>query len=224
MKDDFRSDHLAADKPAHVRATPRCMGWFTPGKVYLVDQWNGNAPYAFDDDGDLTILGDGHWDPAPSPHVQPVSVSDTSDYREPLAVELTFGPLPEVDHVSPTGGLRRNAGKLAVHLIPPVLIRAVASVLGIGAKKYAARNWELGMEYSVAYASLQRHALAFWSGEDVDPESGEHHMAHVATNAAFLLEYARRVQAGTLPARLDDRPRDGADEVLTAFAEYEARL
>ncbi len=111
------------------------------------------------------------------------------------------------EHVSPTGGRRANAGKVPVELVPPSLVLAVARVLGRGAAKYAPRNWERGMEYTVAAASLERHLLAWKSGEDNDPESGEPHMAHVATNAAFLLEYAERVAAGTLPASLDDRPR-----------------
>lgn len=110
------------------------------------------------------------------------------------------------EHVSPTGGQRQNAGKLPVGLVPVSLIRGVAAVLAVGARKYAPRNWERGMEYSVVYASLLRHLLAWQDGEDTDSESGRSHMEHVATNAAFLIEYQRRVAAGTLPGSLDDRP------------------
>ena len=110
------------------------------------------------------------------------------------------------DYVSFTGALRRNAGKTPLELVPPSLERAVANVLGKGSEKYAPRNWEKGMPFSVTYASLRRHCLAFWEGEDIDAESGQHHMAHVATNAAFLIEYARRIASGSLPENLDDRP------------------
>ena len=35
-----------------------------------------------------------------------------------------------------------------------------------------------------------RHATQFWSGEDIDEETGSHHMAAVAFHALALLEYA----------------------------------
>lgn len=110
------------------------------------------------------------------------------------------------EHVSPTGGRRLNAGKLPMHLVPTSLVRSVAAVLGKGAEKYAPRNWEKGMELSIPYACAMRHLLAWMDGEDNDPESGLPHLAHVATNAAFILEYQQRIAAGTLPATLDDRP------------------
>ena len=127
---------------------------------------------------------------------------------------MQLNPAPAAhDHVSPTGGLRERAGKIPVELAPPSLTWAVAAVLGKaagvlgkGAAKYAPRNWEKGMEYSVCYACAVRHLLKWWGGEERDPESGETHLAHVATNVAFLIEYDRRMEAGTLPASLDDRP------------------
>ena len=40
--------------------------------------------------------------------------------------------------------------------------------------------------------ALMRHALAFWSGEDRDPESGHLHVAHVAWHALALVSFHLR--------------------------------
>lgn len=101
---------------------------------------------------------------------------------------------------SETGSLRYNKGKLPMHLVPPSAIKALASVLDYGAKKYEERNWERGNDYSVPYASLMRHLLAWWCGEDKDPESGLSHLHHVLMNAAMLVEYEENFP------ELDDRP------------------
>lgn len=98
------------------------------------------------------------------------------------------------------GGLRYNTGKLPMELIPPSLLIALAEVLKKGAEKYEPRNWERGMDYSKCYACLLRHLLAWWGGEDLDKESGLHHLKHVACNTAFLLEYLESYPKG------DDRP------------------
>ena len=100
------------------------------------------------------------------------------------------------------GGLRHNKGKLRLDLVPVRPMEAVAGVLTQGAEKYAERNWELGMQWSKTLASLKRHIAAWEKGEDFDPESGQPHMAHVATNAFFLLEYMHTYPQG------DDRPHN----------------
>ena len=102
---------------------------------------------------------------------------------------------------SKTGSLRYNKDKLPMHLVPPSAIKALASVLEYGANKYEARNWEKGANYSVPYASLMRHLMAFWEGEDKDSESGLPHSYHILMNAAMLVEYE------TLEG-FDDRPKD----------------
>lgn len=103
-------------------------------------------------------------------------------------------------------GLRHNAGKPRVDLVAPSIMTAIAAVAAFGAEKYAARNWEKGMEYGKVYASLMRHLMAWWQGEEVDAESGLPHLHHVAWNVQALVEYDRRLKAGTLPAEVDDRP------------------
>jgi len=111
------------------------------------------------------------------------------------------------EHVSITGGRRKNVGKLRVDLVPTSLVTGVAAVLTIGAEKYAPRNWEKGLEFSNPYSSLMRHLLAWSNGEDYDPETGRLHMEHIACNAAFLIEYHRRIAEGTLTPKLDDRQK-----------------
>ena len=87
-------------------------------------------------------------------------------------------------------------------LLPPELMEQTAKILTFGAKKYAARNWELGMDWSRVFGALQRHMWAWWGGEDKDPETGESHLAHACCCIAFLTAYEQR-QAGT-----DDRPKE----------------
>jgi hypothetical protein len=98
-------------------------------------------------------------------------------------------------------GRKDDKGKLPLHLLPPEMLEAVAEVLDFGASKYAPRNWELGMDWSRPYAALLRHMLAWWGGEDKDPETGLSHLAHAGCCIGFLITYERR-NAGR-----DDRPR-----------------
>lgn len=113
-------------------------------------------------------------------------------------------PKPAVPASSPeqpeTGGLKHDDGKLRWDLLPTDSTREIVSVLTMGCKKYGARNWEKGLDYSRFYAALLRHLSAWWEGEDKDPESGLSHLAHVACNAVFLLTFVIR------GVGKDDRP------------------
>lgn len=98
------------------------------------------------------------------------------------------------------GGKRLNTGKLRLELVPTSSIRALAEVLQAGAAKYDDRNWEKGMKWTIVYACAMRHLLAWYDGEDLDPESKLNHLKHVLANISFLIEYEK-----TCP-NLDDRP------------------
>lgn len=107
-----------------------------------------------------------------------------------------------------TGG--RKARKLArFDLLPADALRQVAEHYGRGAKKYADRNWELGYDWSLSFGAMQRHLWAFWSGQDVDAETGSHHLAAAAFHCLALLTFA-----DTCP-ELDDRP-EGSQQVRMA--------
>jgi hypothetical protein len=88
------------------------------------------------------------------------------------------------------GGLKHDADKPPVDLLDPEAMLAIAAVLGFGARKYAAHNWRNGIAWSRLYAAVQRHLLAFWMGEEVDPESGLPHLAHASCGLMFLSWHA----------------------------------
>ncbi len=89
-------------------------------------------------------------------------------------------------------GLKFDDNKVRMELIPPELSEAVGTILTFGAKKYADRNWEKGMEWSRVYGALQRHLNSWWGGEERDPETGKSHLWHAGCCIAFLITYEQR--------------------------------
>lgn len=100
-----------------------------------------------------------------------------------------------------TGGVKYDGGKLRYDLIAPEALEGLAKVYTIGAKKYGDRNWENGIDFSRVYSALQRHAWAWWAGEEFDPD-GQHHMDSVMWNAATLRAFIARGLRN-----FDDRPQ-----------------
>jgi len=100
-------------------------------------------------------------------------------------------------------GIKLDRGKARFDLVPPGPLMELVGVYTYGAVKYEDRNWERGMDWGRIHAAIQRHLWAFWAGEDRDPESGFHHLAHAAFGCFALMEYMR-----THP-ELDDRPGRG---------------
>ncbi|MEU4709473.1 dATP/dGTP diphosphohydrolase domain-containing protein [Nocardia salmonicida] len=108
----------------------------------------------------------------------------------------------ETRMVSSTGA--EKGQKLArFDLVPADALYEVAELYGVGAEKYAERNWEAGYDWSLSFAALMRHAWKFWRGEDIDPETGKHHMACVVFHAFALIVFGR-----THP-EYDNRPKAG---------------
>lgn len=88
-----------------------------------------------------------------------------------------------------TGGVKDDAGKNQLELLPWRAVEAVGRVLTYGARKYAPEGWRSVPEASRRYTgALLRHIAARELGEVIDPESKLLHLAHVACNALFLLE------------------------------------
>lgn len=91
--------------------------------------------------------------------------------------------------VTSSTGAQKGTKDARYDLIPVPALDALARLYGKGAKKYAEHNWRLGYEYSKSYAAAQRHMNAFWSGEDIDPETGIPHTICASFHMFALTTY-----------------------------------
>ena len=93
--------------------------------------------------------------------------------------------------LQPKGGLKFDAGKPRMELLPMDALMEVSKVLTHGAKKYAPDNWKSVENPKDRYTgALLRHLAAWREGEKIDAESGGDHLLHiaqVACNALFLV-------------------------------------
>jgi hypothetical protein len=87
-------------------------------------------------------------------------------------------------------GRKFDGGKLEYGLLPPHALREVVKVLTFGAQKYERDNWQKVSDSKRRYFdALQRHVWAWKEGEQNDPESGIHHLAHAMCCLMFLFEH-----------------------------------
>lgn len=97
----------------------------------------------------------------------------------------------EIRLVSETGG---EKGQKASQLgsIDPLALLHLGEVSGFGAQKYAAFNYLKGYDWRLSVDAASRHMLAFWGGENRDPESGLLHPAHFAWHGLALTSFVLR--------------------------------
>lgn len=91
-------------------------------------------------------------------------------------------------------GTKYDQDKLQYSLIPPYALEQIAKNLTVGLKKYKERNnWKKVQDAEQRYLdALYRHLEAHRRGELYDPDSSVPdmpHLAAVAVNAMFLLEF-----------------------------------
>lgn len=93
-------------------------------------------------------------------------------------------------------------------LIPPEALMAAARAFTYGAQKYGAGNWSRGemLPLSRLFGALQRHLWSWWSGVEVDADSGLGHLDHALASLAMLV--ATQARGGC-----DDRAEVGAAAV-----------
>ena len=79
-------------------------------------------------------------------------------------------------------------GKLMFSLIEPEFLEGIAKVLTDASYVYGANNWKtINPDELTRYKdALLRHVNSYMKGENIDSDSGHHHMLHIACNAMFL--------------------------------------
>jgi hypothetical protein len=92
-----------------------------------------------------------------------------------------------------TEGVKYDKEKLRWELLPLKPIIDVVDILSYGATKYADENWRYVEPFEDRYyAAAMRHITAWRLGEQIDEESGKHHLAHAMCCLIFLMEGASK--------------------------------
>lgn len=92
--------------------------------------------------------------------------------------------------------------KCPLWLLPTTALKQTAWVQKLGADKYGPFNWRENSVCSTTYVSaIMRHLFEFVDGTDIDEESGQSHLAHIAANCNILMD---AMAHGTM---IDDRPK-----------------
>lgn len=106
-------------------------------------------------------------------------------------------------------GIKHDDDKSRMDLISPTVMDALGKVLAHGAEKYAARNWEKGVDFSRYYGAALRHMTAWWNGCEKDTDSGLHPLWHALCSLMFLVHYTT--------------PQEGPDFVDPKYDEHDDR-
>jgi Domain of unknown function (DUF5664)/Domain of unknown function (DUF4406) len=79
--------------------------------------------------------------------------------------------------------------KAPMWLLPPVALRAISWVHGLGSAKYGPWNWRKTKVCASTYISaIHRHLAAWHEREDTDEESGQSHLAHIGACVNILMD------------------------------------
>lgn len=126
----------------------------------------------------------------------PTHTSPSLIAREEEGAEAVTG---EVRTRNETTGGEKGAKPEAYNLIPWDQMHEVARLYHRGAQKYEPDNWKRGYDWSLSFSSLIRHAITFWQGQSLDPETRCHHLSSVVFHALTLMYFEQHHPA------LDDR-------------------
>lgn len=114
----------------------------------------------------------------------------------PLPVRVAAGATTDVDgwraalpdSMNPKDRLAQSEGKTPLHYLEPDANKQIAWAMKSGADKYGYRNYTIEPIKATVYVdALERHIAAWRNGEDVDPDSGLHPLAHIGANVHVAL-------------------------------------
>lgn len=91
--------------------------------------------------------------------------------------------------------------KAPMSTVPANVLAEIGVAMLEGASKYGRHNYRAaGVRASVYYDGVMRHLMAWWEGEDIDPDSG---MSHVVKAITSLVVLRDAMHQGMVT---DDRP------------------
>lgn len=94
-----------------------------------------------------------------------------------------------------------GTAKFPMSTVPTGFIGLMGLGMMEGARKYGRHNYRVsGVRASVYYDAAMRHLMAYWEGQDIDPDSGLPHLVKAACCCAVLFD------SMAMGNWVDDRP------------------
>jgi len=91
--------------------------------------------------------------------------------------------------------------KVPMSTVPSGVMMELGLAMMEGALKYGRHNYrDIGVRTSVYYDAAMRHLMAYWEGEDTDPDSGVSHLVKAIATLTVLRD------AEMVGKVVDDRP------------------
>ncbi len=105
--------------------------------------------------------------------------------------------------------------KVPMHVVPTKPILEVALAMMEGGRKYGSHNYrEMGVRSSTYYDAIMRHTMSWWEGEDIDPDSGIHHLIKAMASILVVRD------AMHMDLCEDDRPINYPDGINMAHFNF----
>lgn len=77
--------------------------------------------------------------------------------------------------------------KVPLHVVSSPVLMEIGLAMLEGDRKYGGHNYRVaGVRASVYYDALMRHAMSWWEGEDIDPDSGLNHITKALSTLTVL--------------------------------------
>lgn len=111
--------------------------------------------------------------------------------------KLPLDPQKEIRIVDPNTGGAKGSKLAAFSLIPPDVVWEIAEHYGKGNAKYppdedGTPNWRKGYDWGLSLDALERHLHQWKMGEEIDEETGSHHLIAVIWHAIALRWFSKR--------------------------------
>lgn len=115
--------------------------------------------------------------------------------------------MPETKETNPKDSV--GVRKVPLSTVPAPVLLEVGLAMLEGARKYGRHNYRIaGVRASVYYDAVFRHLMAWWEGEDIDPDSG---LPHIIKAIACLVVLRDSMILGNWS---DDRPPKSPDNFI----------
>ena len=100
-----------------------------------------------------------------------------------------------------------GAMKAGLSCVPCQPLFECSLAMVTGAIKYGRHNWrQYDVVASIYYDAVLRHIMAWWEGQDLDPESGLNHLAHAMACLVILRDAGLHGKLQDNRARSDKNP------------------